>query len=113
MPSRRLANYRIAANERLFEITIWLSVLHHLLAIGIESVIDDPLCCIDLVIVFVAEMAKTFSDGFEPGPFRLAIERVVRVCCVDDFSEQDERRIMRKLVFLQDGFKGAFFTVVA
>jgi hypothetical protein len=40
------------------------------------------------VIVFVAAMAKSLSDGFKPCPFRLTAELVVSVGTVDNFAKQ-------------------------
>ena len=50
-------------------------------------------------------MPKSFSYGFKSRPFRLAIERVVRVRGIDNLSQKDKRRIIRKLVLLEDGFE--------
>jgi hypothetical protein len=42
----------------------------------------------------------------------LIVQRVVGVGRVDDFPEQHERRIMRKIVFLDDRLEGALFAVI-
>ena len=57
--------------------TVWSALSYHLLAIRIERVVDDPFCGIHRVVVFVAEMAKAFSDSFEPWSFGLTIN----ACC--------------------------------
>jgi hypothetical protein len=46
------------------EITTWFPLAHHFLTIGVERVVNDPLSGILRVIVFVAEMAEAFGDGF-------------------------------------------------
>jgi hypothetical protein len=91
--------------RQLLEITVWFSILHHLFAVGIERIVNDPLGSIDLVIVFVAEMPKAFGNSFKSRSFRLTIERVVRVSGIDDLSEKDKRKIIRKLIFFQDSLE--------
>src|ERR1700731_2248151 len=59
------------------EIAVGLALPDHLLAVGINGVVDDPFRGIHRVIVLVSEMTKSFGDGFEPGSFGLMIERVV------------------------------------
>src|ERR1700757_5377284 len=83
------------------ELTGRLSAFHHLAAIFVERVVDDPLGGVLLEIVLVAEMPKPFGDGFEAGSLGLAIKRVVGVGAVDDPPEQHKRRIARQLVLLQ------------
>ena len=57
---------------------VMLSLAHHLPAIGVEGVVDDPLGGIERMIVRVAEMAEALGDRFEPRPLGLPIERIVR-----------------------------------
>src|SRR5262249_8635834 len=53
--------------------------LHHLFAIRIEHIVDDPLGRVYFVIVFVAEVPEAFGNCLKSGPFRLIIERVVGI----------------------------------
>jgi hypothetical protein len=46
----------------------------HLLTVGIEGVVDDPLGAVDLMVVTEAEMAEAFGDGFQAASLRLADE---------------------------------------
>src|SRR5262245_26405223 len=89
-----------------------LSVPHHLLAVRIEGVVDDPLRGIQFMVVLEAELAKPFGNGIEPRTLGLMIKRVVRVGAVDDPAEQDQRRIAGELVFLQDRLERAFLAMV-
>jgi hypothetical protein len=66
-----------------------LPLPHHLLTIGIECVVDDPLGCIERVIVFISKMAKAFGDGLQARSFGLPIQRIVGIGAVDDLAEQD------------------------
>src|SRR5262249_32399066 len=100
-------------HRELFEVSMCLSRLHHLFAISIEHIVDDPLGRVYFVIVFVAEVPEAFGNCLKSGPFRLIIERVVGIRGIDDFSEKDYRGIIHKLVPLQDGLKRALFAVMA
>src|SRR5689334_7459827 len=80
----------------------------HLLAVGVERIVDDPLCGVVLVIVLEAEMSKPLGDGFEARGFGLIPERVVGVGAVDDLREQHERRISIELVLLHECVERAF-----
>jgi hypothetical protein len=44
-----------------------LATLHHLLGVGVECVIDDPLSGVERMIVFVAEMPEAFGRSLQPG----------------------------------------------
>ena len=63
---------------------VWFALPDHFLAIGVEGIVDDPLGCIDGMIVRKAEAAKPFGDGFKSGAFGLMVEGVVRVGAIDD-----------------------------
>ena len=47
------------------EIAVVLALLHHLPAVSVKRVVDDPLGGVHRVIVLEAEMAETFRDGFK------------------------------------------------
>jgi hypothetical protein len=74
-----LSTFTSLAGRKSFEIAVRLSSLHHLFAISIERIINDPFGRIHLVIVFISEMSEALGDRFQSGSFRLAIERVVCV----------------------------------
>ena len=84
-----------ATSAALRESAVALSVAYHLLAVRIERVVDDPLCCIQCVVILEPEMAKALGNGIETGTFGLVIERVVGVGAIDDLPEQHQRRIAR------------------
>src|SRR5215831_18629248 len=96
---------RMTSRILLDKVAIGLAPTDHLLAIGIERVVDDPLCGIESVIVFVAEVAEALGNGFEARPFGLMIKGVVRIGTVDDPAEENERVIIGQFVLLQDGFE--------
>jgi hypothetical protein len=52
-------------------------------------------------------MAEAFCDRVQAGPFRLLVKRVVRISAVDDPSQQYERSVADKLVFLENCLKRA------
>src|SRR5215470_16112179 len=85
--TRRIATGSPRGQPSSCEHPVGLAVPHHLLAIGIERIVDDPLGGIDRVVVLVAEMAEAFGDGLQSRPFRLSIERIVGVGSVDDSTE--------------------------
>jgi hypothetical protein len=88
-----------------FELAFRLPDPDHLLTVGIEGVVDDPLSAVDLVVVAEAEMAKAFGDGFQARSLRLPPELVVGVRAVDDLAEQRQRRIAGQPVLVEDGLK--------
>jgi hypothetical protein len=89
------------------------AALHHLAAILVECVVDDPLGGIERMIILVAEMPEALGDGLKARPFGLMIERVVGIRAVHDPAKQHERRISRELLLLQDRLERAFLSVVA
>src|SRR5262249_41897119 len=89
------------------EIAVVLALPHHLPAVSIKRVVDDPLGGIHGVIVLEAEMAETFRDGFKARRFGLLIEGIVGVGAVDDLAQQHERRVTDQLVFFQDRLERA------
>src|SRR6266481_3003619 len=76
------------------------SLLHHLLAVRVQRVVDDPLGGIELVIVPVAEPTEPLGDCLEPCGLRLVPERVVRVRAVHDLRKEKECRVRAEPVFL-------------
>jgi hypothetical protein len=62
-----------------FEHPARFPLAHHLLAVGIESVIDNPLCRIQLAVVLEAQVPKSFSDRFKSCALGLIPERVVGI----------------------------------
>src|SRR2546423_2433785 len=92
--------------------TTRLAAPDHFFAIGVESVVDDPLGRIEIMIVFVAEMAEALRNSVQAGAFGLMPKRVVGVGAVDDLPEQHQRRVAVKLVLLDDRLERAFLAVM-
>src|SRR5437899_2332295 len=76
-----------------FKRSIDFALPHHLAAVSIQSIIDDPFRSVDFMIVLESQMTKPLCNCVETGTFRLMPERVVRVRAIDNFSEQDQRWI--------------------
>jgi hypothetical protein len=55
------------------EHSVGFAVTHHLLAVRIKRVVNDPLRIIQRVIVLIAKMAKAFGDGLQSRPFGLLV----------------------------------------
>src|SRR6266487_6719669 len=87
------------------KVAIGLALAHHGLTIGVECVIDDPLGLVLLVIILETQMAEAFGDSFESWSLGLVPERIVGIRTVDDLAEQDEGRVTREVVLLENGFK--------
>src|SRR5262249_5609230 len=85
--------------SRLDEIAVGLAPLHHLLAVGIEGVVDNPLGGVQGMVVLVTEVTEAFGDGFKPWSFGLMIECVVGVGAIDDLAKENERGVPHQLVF--------------
>src|SRR5712664_971531 len=94
------------------EIAMRLAALHHLAAVTIERVVDDPLRRIVLMVVLEAEMPEAFGDSFQARPLRLMVQRVIGVGAVDDPPKQYQRGIAGQLVFLQDRLERALLAVM-
>src|SRR6266568_2257586 len=69
------------------------SPLNHLLAVSIQRVVNNPLGRVDFVIVPEIQMAESFGNGIQPGPFRLVPQRIVRIRAIHNFSKQHQGRI--------------------
>src|SRR6266511_3993741 len=89
------------------------TVSYHFLAVGIERVINNPLRCVDLMVVLEPEMSKTLGDGFESRRFTLMPQRVIGVRTVYDPGQQHQRRICIEPVAMNNSIEGTFFSVVA
>ena len=89
------------------ELAAGLLLPDHFLAVRVKGVVNDPFRSIECVIVLVSEMAEAFCDRFQAGPFRLLVKRVVRISAVDDPSQQYERSVADKRVFLENCLKRA------
>src|SRR5216683_6909969 len=90
-----------------------LPALHHLCAVSIQRVVNNPLSRVDFVIVPEIQMAKSFGNGIQPGPFWLVPQRIVRIRAIHNFSKQHQGRITCQIVFLQNGLKRTFLSVVS
>ena len=84
----------------LDKVAVGFAVTHHLLAVRIEGVVNDPFCGIYCMIILVTEMPKAFCNGFQSRSFWLLVQGVVGVRAVDDFAQKDKRPIIRQFVFL-------------
>jgi hypothetical protein len=72
-------------HRRLFgELTRGLAPPHHLAAIRVERIVDDPLGGIKRVVIPVAEMPEAFGHCLETRSLGLMVERVVGIGAVDD-----------------------------
>src|SRR5258708_12260732 len=102
---------------RLFSLSlehpVWFPLAHHLLAIGIESVIDDPLGRIEFVVVLEAQVPKAFSNSFKPCAFGLIPERIIGIRSINNFSEQYQCSAAGKIVFFQYCFERTLVAVVS
>src|SRR5260370_939109 len=96
-----------------FECATGPALADHLLAVGVEGIVDDPLGGVLLVVVLEAQMPEALSNRLQPLSFRLVPERVVGIRAVDDLAEQDQRCIVRQVVLLEDSLKRTFFAMMA
>ncbi len=58
----------------MFEGTIGLVLPNHLLAVGVESIVDDPLGGVLLMVIFEAQVAEALGNGLEPFSFWLVYD---------------------------------------
>ena len=84
----------------LDKVAVGFAVTHHLLAVRIEGVVNNPFRSIYRMIVLVTEMPKAFCNGLQSRSFGLLVQGVVGVRAVDDLAQKDKRAIIRQLVFL-------------
>src|SRR5260370_1973899 len=93
--------------------SIWLPALHHLLAVCVDRIVNNPLGRIDFVVILKIQTAKPFCDSDQPRALRLLPQRVVRIRAIHDLPEQRKCRISSQFVFLQYRLERAFLAVVA
>src|SRR5260370_1247443 len=94
------------------ESSVWLSALPNFLQIRVQPIINNPLRCIDFVIVLKIQAANPFRDGVQPRALRLLPQRVVGVRAIHDLAKQHQRRIRRQIIFLQNRLERTFLAVV-
>src|SRR5216684_293375 len=94
------------------ESSVWLPALHHLLAIRAQRIVNNPLRCIDFVVVLKIQAAKPFRDGVQPRALRLLPQRVVGVRAIHDLAKQHQCRIPHQIVFLQNRLERTLLAVV-
>src|SRR5260221_13216554 len=94
------------------KIAIELALAHHLLTIGVEGVIDNPLSGVLLVVILETEVAEALGDGLQPRPLGLVPERVVGIGAVDDLAQEHQRRVARQVVLLEDSLKRALLAMM-
>src|SRR6266852_5212213 len=92
---------------------IRLTALHHLFAVRVERIVNNPLGRIDFVVVLKIQPAKPFRDGVQPRALRLLPQSIVGIRAIHDLPKQQERRIARQIVFLQNRLEGTFLAMVA
>src|SRR5579859_7324790 len=97
----------------LLERAIRFTLFQHLLAIGIKSIIDDPLGSILFMIIFIAQVTEALSNGVESCRLWLLPQRVVGISPIDNLAKQYQRWISGQAIFLENGFKGTLLAVVA
>src|SRR5262249_40049480 len=50
-----------------FERSVSFVLPYHLFAVSVKRIVHDPLGCVDLVIVFEADVSKSLSDSAQAG----------------------------------------------
>ena len=93
------------------ESPVRLSAIHHLFAVRVERLVNNPLGRIDFVVVPEIKMAKPFRDGLQPRALRLLPQRVIGIRAIHDLPEQHECRIPRQIVLLQNRLEGTFLAI--
>src|SRR5260370_17489849 len=96
-----------------FECATGPALADHLLAVGVEGIVDDPLGGVLLVVVLEAQMPEALSNRLQPLSFRLVPERVVGIRAVVVLSDQYRRFIFRPVLLLYYSLKQTFFTILA
>src|SRR5207247_2001467 len=95
-----------------FECAIGAALAYHLLTVGVEGIVDDPLGGVQLVVILEAQVLEALGNRLQPLSFGLVPEGIVGIRPVDDLAEQDQRRVVRQVVLLEDGLKRAFFAMM-
>src|SRR5713226_449127 len=70
------------------ESPIRLTALHHLFAVRVERIVNNPLGRVNFVVVLKIQPAKPFRDGVQPRALRLLPQRVVRIRAIHDLPKQ-------------------------
>src|SRR5260221_9796185 len=77
---------------RLFSLSlehpVWFPLAHHLLTIGIESVIDHPLGRIQIMVVLEAQVLKAFSNSFKSCAFGFIPERIIGISSINNYRAE-------------------------
>src|SRR5260370_30319406 len=89
-----------------------LPAFHHLFAIRIKRVKNNPFGRIDFVVVPEVQMAKSLRNGVQARGLRLLPQRIVGIRSIHDLPKQRERGVSRQIVFLQNRLEGTFLAVV-
>src|SRR3990172_2040391 len=59
---------------------------HLLLAISIESLVNDKLLCQNIMIIFKTQMLEAFGNGFKPCGLRSTVYVLGNICSMHDLS---------------------------
>src|SRR4029077_19050732 len=86
------------SSRRILKSSARLAAFHHLPAIGVKRVINNPLGRIDFMVVAEVQLSKSLGDRIQSSSLGLMPQRVVRVGAVYDFSQQPQRRVCRQIV---------------
>ena len=85
----------------------------HLLAVGVQRVVNDPLRSVDGVIVRVAKVAEAFGNSLQTWALRLVPKRIVGIGAVDDLAQQHQGEVAGQVVLLQNRLERTLLAVVA
>ena len=96
----RRARLPILAWMGLSECTFRLVAPNHLLAVPVQRVVDNPLRCVDRLIILEAKMPKALRDRAETRCLGLVPQRVVGVRTVDNLGKEHHGGITVEIVFL-------------
>src|SRR6266571_6517905 len=86
----RIRTPRILLRWVCFERAIGPALADHLLTVGIEGIIDDPLGGVQLVVVPVAQVPEALGNRLQPLSFRLVPERIICIGAIHNFTEQNQ-----------------------
>src|SRR5882672_9048494 len=103
----------VAVQSNCAERAIRFPFFDHFLTIRVQSIINDPLGSVYFMIVLKAKMPKSLSDSLQADAFQLVPQCIIRIGSIDYFSKQNQRRVRRKLVFLENRFKGTFLSMMS
>src|SRR5512136_928286 len=97
----------------LQESPLGLPFADHFLAVGIKSVVDDPFCRIDSLIVLIPQMPKPFGNSLEPRTFGLVVKGVIGIGPVYDTGQQEQRWVVIQVIFFDNRLERTFFPMMA